>query len=242
MTDPVDRRPLAVVLLSGGMDSCVTAGIAARDHELALLHVNYGQRTQRRELRAFEAIADHYLVSCRLVVDLPAIAHVGGSSLLAGGPAVPDAAFVEGQIPSTYVPFRNGQILAVAAAWAEVLEAQAIYVGAVEQDSSGYPDCRRPFFDAYERAIQLGTGATSLLRIHTPLVELSKAQIVRRGIDLGAPLHLTWSCYRDEDLACGRCESCILRLRGFAGAGVDDPVPYQDPATGPGSTLPPRVD
>ena len=227
MSHPEVHRPLAVVLLSGGMDSCVSTAIAAQDHALALLHVNYGQRTQARELQAFHDIAKHYQAATRLIVELPAIAHVGGTSLLVDGPAVPDAAFVQGQVPSTYVPFRNGQILAVAAAWAEVLGAAAIYIGAVEQDSSGYPDCRRPFFDAFEKAIQLGTGQATALQVITPLIELSKADIVRRGAALGAPLHLSWSCYRDEDRACGRCESCVLRLRGFAGAGAVDPIPYR---------------
>lgn len=218
----------AVVLVSGGMDSCVCAAIAAEQHELALLHVSYGQRTEARELRAFNAIADHYHVERRLVVTMPSIAEVGGSSLLAGGPALPPPALADAAIPSTYVPFRNGQLLAIAVGWAEVIGADAVYVGAVEQDSSGYPDCRRAFFDAFAQAAELGTRPETRLRVETPLIELSKAEIVRRGVELQAPLHLTWSCYQDEDQACGACESCLLRLRGFAAAGVADPISYRE--------------
>jgi len=227
VTPPKSGQPIAVVLVSGGMDSCVTAAIAAQDHLLALLHCNYRQRTEVRELRAFDAIADHFGAAHRLIVELPSIALVGGSSLVQGGPAVPAPAFVPGEVPSTYVPFRNGQLLAIAVGWAEVLGAEAVYVGAVEQDSSGYPDCRRPFFDAFEQTANLGTRPETRLRVLTPLIDLSKADIVRRGVALAAPFELTWSCYQDNDLACGACESCLLRLRGFAGAGVPDPVPYR---------------
>lgn len=227
VTPPQPGRPIAVVLVSGGMDSCVSAAIAARDHALAFLHCNYRQRTEARELRAFTAIADHYQVQQRLIVELPSIAAVGGSSLVEGGPAVPAPAFVPGEVPSTYVPFRNGQLLAIAVGWAEVLGASAIFVGAVEQDGSGYPDCRRPFFDAFEQTANLGTRPETRLRVVTPLIDLSKADIVRRGVELGAPFGLTWSCYQDSDVACGGCESCLLRLRGFAGAGVPDPIPYR---------------
>lgn len=220
-------RSTAVVLVSGGMDSTVTAAIASLQHDLALLHVSYDQRTQERERLAFERIADHFGVRQRLITALPSVAEVGGSSLLRGGPAVPPPELVPGNIPSTYVPFRNGQLLALAVAWAEVLGARAVYVGAVEQDSSGYPDCRRAFFEAFEQAANLGTRPETRLRIETPLIALSKADIVRRGVALGAPLHLTWSCYQGSDLACGACESCLLRLRGFAEAGQVDPIPYR---------------
>ncbi|MBN2360935.1 MAG: 7-cyano-7-deazaguanine synthase QueC [Deltaproteobacteria bacterium] len=220
-------RPIAVVLLSGGLDSCVAAAIAAQEHALALLHVNYRQRTEARELQSFHAIADRLHAAHRLVVELPSVAEVGGSSLVEGGPAVPAASFAVGEVPSTYVPFRNGQLLAIAVGWAEVLAARAIFVGAVEQDSSGYPDCRRPFFDAFEQAADLGTRPETRLRVVTPLIDLGKPQIVQQGLALGAPLELTWSCYQDNELACGVCESCLLRLRGFVGAGVPDPIPYR---------------
>lgn len=221
-------KPTAVVLVSGGLDSCVTAAIAGQQHQLAFLHCNYRQRTQQRELKAFSGIADFYQVSQRLVVDLHSIADVGGSSLLSNGPQIPDAVFDPEQVPSTYVPFRNGQILAIAIGWAEVLQASAIFVGAVEADSSGYPDCRAAFFTAYEKAANLGTKPETRLTIETPLIDLSKTQIVQKGMELGAPLDLTWSCYQNEDYACGVCESCVLRLGGFSGAQVRDPIPYAE--------------
>ena len=220
--------PLAVVLASGGMDSCVTTAIAAEQHTLALLHVNYGQRTQARELAAFHAIAGHYHVpeALRLVVSIEHLARIGGSSLTDISLRVKDASESTGGIPNTYVPFRNANMLAIAVSWAEVIGAQALYIGAVEEDSSGYPDCRRVFYDAWQRVIETGTKNERPMTIHTPLIDLSKADIVRRGTQLGAPLHLTWSCYKNEDRACGVCESCVLRLRGFALAGVEDPLPY----------------
>jgi 7-cyano-7-deazaguanine synthase len=222
-------RDLAVVLVSGGLDSCVCVAEAARDHDLALLHVNYGQRTQARELQAFAAIADHHGVpdDRRLVTDLDHLARIGGSSLTDASRDVetgdPEPT---GGIPSTYVPFRNAHMLAIGVSWAEVLGAGALFIGAVEEDSSGYPDCRESFYRAFQRAIDEGTRPDTRLVIHTPLIHLDKAAIVRRGLELEAPLHLTWSCYVQEDRACGRCESCRLRLRGFQRAGVSDPIPY----------------
>lgn len=222
-------KDLAVILLSGGLDSCVTTAIAAKNHaQLALLHLNYGQRTQARELQAYFDIAAHYDVSQdhQLIVELPSIAKVGGSSLLENGPEVPKNGLGGDAIPSTYVPFRNGQILAIAAGWAEVLQASAIYVGAVEEDSSGYPDCRQSFFDAFAAAIEQGTAPGFAPSIKTPLIHLSKAQIVQKGFELEAPLDKSWSCYTDSDKACGKCESCLLRLRGFEQAGMPDPISY----------------
>ncbi len=226
MTDP---RPLAVVLASGGLDSCVCASEAARTHRLAMLHVDYGQRTRARELQAFTAIADHHGVPAdhRLVCDLDHLRRIGGSSLTDPHRPVetglPDD---HAGIPSTYVPFRNAHILCIGTSWAEVLGARALYIGAVEEDSSGYPDCRARFFQAFQAAIAEGTRPDTAITIATPLIHLGKADIVRRGLELGAPLHLTWSCYVGSDRACGQCESCRLRLRGFAAAGVEDPIPY----------------
>lgn len=219
-------KPLAVVLLSGGLDSCVTAAIAAQDHVLALLHANYGQRTEQRELRAFHDIADYYGVikERRLVLDQRHLAQIGGSALTEPGIAVPAADLVSSDIPATYVPFRNANQLAAAASWAEVLEAGAIFAGAVEEDSSGYPDCRRTFYDAFEAAIEAGTRPETHIRIITPVIGLRKAAIIQLGTELRAPLHLTWSCYRNEDLPCGRCDSCALRARGFEEAGMKDPL------------------
>jgi len=220
---------LAVVLASGGLDSCVCVAEAAREHDLALLHVTYGQRTAARERRAFAAIADHYAVGAdrRLVVDLGHLAAIGGSALLDGGAAVsrglPDPA---AGIPATYVPFRNAHLLCSGVSWAEVLGARAVYLGAVEEDSSGYPDCRESFVAAFQTAVDRGTRPDTSIELRTPLIHLDKAAIVRRGLVLGAPLHLTWSCYVGEDMACGQCESCLLRLRGFERAGATDPIPY----------------
>lgn len=222
----MDQRPIAVVLVSGGMDSCVTLALANRTHDVAALHVNYGQRTEERELRAFQALSGHYDVpgSRRLVVDQKHLAMMGGSVLTDVNLPIPVADLECQTIPSTYVPFRNANLLAAAASWAEVLGAKAIYVGAVEEDSSGYPDCRREFFDAYEQAITAGTRPETGISIETPIIAMSKAEIVRLGNQLKAPLGLTWSCYQDDETPCGRCDSCALRARGFAGAGVEDPL------------------
>jgi 7-cyano-7-deazaguanine synthase len=227
-------RELAVVLASGGLDSTVCVAEAARACDLALLHLNYGQRTEARELRAFTEIADFYAVPAarRLVADLAHLARIGGSSLLdrslaveTGLPHGRDAA--RRGVPSTYVPFRNAHLLALGVSWAEVLGARRLYIGAVEEDSSGYPDCRAAFFTAFQQAVDLGTRPGTSIVLATPLIALDKAAIVRRGLVLGAPLHLTWSCYVDQEQACGACESCRLRLRGFAGAGVVDPIGYR---------------
>jgi len=217
-------KPPAVVLLSGGLDSTVTAALAAQDYTLALLHANYGQRTERRELAAFHDIAQFYGVSDsrRLVLDQRHLARIGGSALTQPDIDVPAADLEAEEIPVTYVPFRNANLLAAAASWAEVLGAGAIFIGAVEEDSSGYPDCRRTFYDAFERAMDEGTRPETHIRIITPIIKLRKSEIVKRGLALEAPLHLTWSCYRNEAVPCGVCDSCALRARGFEEAGVKD--------------------
>ena len=216
----------AVVLASGGMDSCVTLAIARQTHETALLHCSYGQRTSSRELRSFHSIADHYGIDTRLIVSMEHLWKIGGSSLTDTSISVSGADLSAKGIPSSYVPFRNANMLAAAVSWAEVIGAHAVFVGAVEEDSSGYPDCRREFYDAFEGAVRAGTRPGSDIRIITPVIRMKKSDIVRAGVDLGAPLHLTWSCYTREDIACGVCDSCALRLRGFRLAGVDDPIPY----------------
>jgi len=220
------KSELAVVLVSGGMDSCVTAAVADQDHLLAFLHVNYGQRTERRELKAFHDIADFYNVQSRLVVDVMHLKQIGGSSLTDERIEVPGADFQRKGIPSSYVPFRNANILSIAVSWSEVIGAQKIFIGAVEEDSSGYPDCRKEFFETFGRVIRLGTKPQTDIRIITPIISLKKSHIAIKGMELGAPLHLTWSCYQSEDVACGRCDSCALRLRGFQEAGIEDPLPY----------------
>ena len=220
------KEDRAVVLVSGGMDSCVASAVAARQHDAAFLHVSYGQRTEARERRSFEAIADHFRIGRRLAVRLDLLASVGGSCLTDASIAVPEADLSRPGIPISYVPFRNTHLLAAAVSWAEVIDARAVYIGAVEDDSSGYPDCRRVYYEAFNRLVEVGTRTGSRLRVLTPLIGMRKAEIVRLGLDLDAPFHLTWSCYRSEDRACGACDSCALRLRGFGEAGVKDPIPY----------------
>ncbi len=228
------KRQLAIVLASGGMDSCVTVALAAQDNDLALLHVNYGQRTEERELRAFQAIADHYRAEKRLVASIEHLKIIGGSALTDAAIPVPEVAAPhsalanpQSAIPITYVPFRNAHLLAIAASWAEVIGARKIYIGAVEEDSSGYPDCREVFYQAFNRVIEAGTRPETRIEIVTPLIHMQKGEIVKKGMELGAPLHLTWSCYQGSEKACGRCESCLLRLKGFREAGVKDPIAYE---------------
>jgi 7-cyano-7-deazaguanine synthase len=227
----------AVVLLSGGMDSCVSAAIARERHgaaNIALLHAGYGQRTQERERRAFEEIADFYGVSPgqRLVVQLDHFRAIGGSALTDAKIAVPEnelgSAGLHGSaIPVTYVPFRNAHFLSVAVSWAEAIGAGAVYIGAVAEDSSGYPDCRAEYYQVFEELVRVGTRPETQIEIATPVILLKKSEIIRRGIELGAPLDLTWSCYQNEDRACGVCDSCLLRLQAFREAGVTDPLPYR---------------
>jgi 7-cyano-7-deazaguanine synthase len=221
-----DARPLAVVCVSGGMDSAVTAALAAARHRLAFLHANYGQRTESRELGSFRLLADHFRAEHALVVDFTALSAIGGSSLTDRSIAVREGEPVDGVVPTSYVPFRNAHLLAAATSWGEVLGARSIHVGAVWEDSSGYPDCRPEFYRAYEEAIRLGTRPETHLQIVTPVIGMTKAEIVRQGTALFAPFEKTWSCYQAQEAACGACESCRLRRRGFAEAGVLDPIPY----------------
>lgn len=218
---------MAIVLVSGGMDSCITAAMArAENDELAFLHISYGQRTEARERRAFNDIADHYGVEKRLDISIEHLAKIGGSSLTDDKIKVTEADLESKEVPTSYVPFRNANMLAIAVTWAEVIGANAIYIGAVAEDSSGYPDCRPEFYEAFQRTIDTGTKPDTQITIRTPIIELSKAEIVMKGVELDAPLHLTWSCYRSEEFACGTCDSCALRLRGFTQAGIMDPILY----------------
>ena len=219
----------SIVLVSGGMDSCVTAALAnVENDQLAFLHVSYGQRTEPRERKAFDDIADFHGVERRLDVSIEYLAKIGGSSLTDAAMDISDADLESKEIPTSYVPFRNANMLAIATSWAEVIGADAIYIGAVAEDSSGYPDCRPEFYEAFSKTIEAGTKPDTHIEIRTPIIHLSKSDIVKKGIELGAPLHLTWSCYRSEDLACGTCDSCALRLRGFERAGVRDPLAYKN--------------
>ncbi|MCU1239899.1 MAG: queuosine biosynthesis protein QueC [Candidatus Acidoferrum typicum] len=229
-----EKRKQAVVLLSGGMDSCVSTAIARQRHgagNVAALHAGYGQRTQAREQQAFDEIAKFYGIDERLVVQLDHFRAIGGSALTDRKIAVPEgdlsAPSAGATIPVTYVPFRNAHFLSVAVSWAEAIGARAVYIGAVAEDSSGYPDCRPEYYRAFQELVRVGTRPETNIEIVTPVITLRKSEIIRRGVELGAPLHLTWSCYQSEDAACGACDSCLLRLRAFAEAGVVDPILYR---------------
>ena len=227
------NRSRAVVLLSGGMDSCVCAALAARDHDAAAVHVSYGQRTEDRERSSFTNICDRLGIRDRLLVRNEALRAIGGSALTDSDIAVPEAhgvgASIPGGVPVTYVPFRNAHFLAVAVSWAEVLGADTVYIGAVEPDSSGYPDCRPEYYRAFNEVVKTGT-KQGAIRVVTPLIAMRKTEIVRLGLELHAPFDLTWSCYQREDRACGVCDSCVLRLRAFREAGAVDPIPYAEAA------------
>jgi 7-cyano-7-deazaguanine synthase len=237
----MSRQPKAVVLLSGGMDSCVTAAIAHETHQLALVHASYGQRTERRERQSFDEIADFYSANERLVVRLDHLSQIGGSALTDERIAVPErvraplgARQIEvenpsagNEIPVTYVPFRNAHFLAVAVSWAEVIGASAIFIGAVAEDSSGYPDCRPAYYRVFQQLVREGTRPETQIEIVTPVIGMRKREIIQRGIELGAPLDRTWSCYQFDDEACGSCDSCRLRLKAFMEAGVTDPIAYR---------------
>ncbi|MBX7152515.1 7-cyano-7-deazaguanine synthase QueC [bacterium] len=226
----MNKKPLAVVLASGGMDSCVTAAIAHQSYDLAMLHMNYGQRTEKREEKAFLDICNFYKVPQEriLISNVNHLKTIGGSSLTDESMTVTKADLNNPSVPSSYVPFRNANILSMAVSWAEVLKAKKIFIGAVEEDSSGYPDCRLDFFTAFNKVIALGTRPETELEIVMPIIDMKKSAIIKKGLELRAPLDLTWSCYQNEDTACGICDSCALRLRGFQLAGVDDPIPYKE--------------
>jgi 7-cyano-7-deazaguanine synthase len=227
-SNSTSHRNRAVVLLSGGMDSCVCAALAVRDHNTAAVHVSYGQLTEERERRSFENICDRLGIRDRLLVRNDALRAIGGSALTDSSIAVPEAHAIDASgVPVTYVPFRNAHFLAVAVSWAEVLGAEKIYIGAVEPDSSGYPDCRPEYYRAFNDVVKAGT-KDGTIRVVTPLIAMRKAEIVRLGLELSAPFDLTWSCYQREDRACGVCDSCALRARAFREAGAEDPIPYTE--------------
>lgn len=222
-----EEKQLAICLVSGGMDSCVTAAIAREENnELAFLHISYRQRTEQKERECFTALADYFGVEKRLIVSLDHLAQIGGSSLTDDRIPVTEADLSSKNIPSSYVPFRNAHLLAAAISWGEVTNATAVYIGAVAEDSSGYPDCRPEFYDAFQRVLDVGTKPETKIAIRTPVIHMRKPEIVATGLRLGAPLHLTWSCYRESEVACGTCDSCALRLRAFREVGVADPIRY----------------
>ncbi len=217
----------AIVLVSGGMDSALTAAIANKKYSLNFLHINYGQKTQVRELKAFNDIANFYKVKKKLIVDVSHLKDIGGSSLTDKKVKIDKADLNNKKIPSSYVPFRNANILCVAVSWAEVIAAKKIFIGAVEEDSSGYPDCRKEFFSAFNSMISKGTKHDTMIKVETPIINFTKKDIVKKSIELNSPLHLTWSCYKENKIACGECDSCALRLRGFRTAGLKDPIAYK---------------
>ena len=226
MSHTVKPKAKAVVLVSGGMDSLVTLAIAHEKCSTALLHITYGQRTEKRELKAFHDIAGHYGVKKILVSAAPILKQIGGSSLTDSSIPIAEPDLDSSEIPTSYVPFRNAHFLSCAVSWAEVINAHVIFVGAVAEDSSGYPDCRRDFYDAFEDLINVGTKPETRIKIITPIIEMKKKEIIVKGAALDAPFHLTWSCYRESEKACGNCDSCVLRLRAFNEAGISDPIEY----------------
>ena len=221
-------KDLAIVLVSGGMDSCVTAAIAKENYRLALLHVNYSQRTESRELQAFRNIALFYKIpeDRILISNIDYLSKIGGSSLTDMRMDVQDAQLYSKEIPTSYVPFRNTLFLTIAVSWGEVIGAKKIFIGAVEQDSPGYPDCRPSYYKTFNELVKVGTKPTTHIEVETPLIRKSKSEIVKMGISLNAPFHLSWSCYKNSDKACGLCHSCFLRLKAFKEAEIIDPIPY----------------
>ncbi len=222
----MNEKRRAVVLVSGGMDSAVACAIAHTTYTLALLHVNYGQRTEKRELDSFHSLAAFYGVTKRLVAHLDYFKDIGGSSLVDTGSTIPEGLSEQGT-PSTYVPFRNAQFLSIGVSWAEVIGASAVFSGATEEDAAGYPDCRKAFYDSFAQLVEAGTKKETAIEICTPLIKLKKADIIRKGMELGVPFEHTWSCYVSNERACGRCDSCQRRLRAFEEVGVKDPITYQ---------------
>lgn len=221
-------KDLAIVLVSGGMDSCVTVAIANTNYDLALVHVNYGQRTQTREHKAFSDISSYYNIPENriLISNIDYLSKIGGSSLTDSRMIVQEAQDYNREIPTSYVPFRNTLFLTIAVSWAEVIGAKKVFIGAVEQDSPGYPDCRPMYYEAFNKLIKVGTRPTTHIEVETPLIQKSKSEIIKIGISLKAPLHLSWSCYKNTVKACGKCHSCFLRLKAFKEADIKDPIDY----------------
>ncbi|MBK7105307.1 MAG: 7-cyano-7-deazaguanine synthase QueC [Ignavibacteriae bacterium] len=221
-------KELAVVAVSGGLDSCVTTAIANQDYDLALVHINYGQKTESKELQSFHKIADYFKANKKLVIDFTHFQKIGGSSLVDKSMQISRANLNNKEVPTSYVPFRNANILAACVSWAEIIGAKRIFIGAVFEDSSGYPDCRPEFFQSFEHTANLGTKPETQIKIETPIIHLTKKEIIKLGLELKAPLQLTWSCYSNDEEACGVCDSCALRLRGFQSLNIVDPIPYKE--------------
>ncbi len=218
----------SIILLSGGMDSLVTTAIAKEESdEIYFLHANYGQKTELKELECFENLTKFYKPSGTLSVDIDYLRKIGGSSLVDDNLTIKNHNNEEDAVPNTYVPFRNAHLIAIGVSWAEVIGAQRIYIGAVEEDSSGYPDCRESFYKSYNKTIDLGTKDETKIQIMTPIIHMTKAEIVKKGKELNCPFEFSWSCYRSNDKACGTCDSCHLRIKAFKEAKLKDPIPYK---------------
>ena len=217
----------AIVLVSGGLDSLVTAAIAKQEcDEVYFLHLNYGQRTEVRELLSFRKMKDFFKPKDVLIVDVSYLKDIGGSSLTDENMEIKNFDGSD-EVPTSYVPFRNAHLITMATSWAEVIGANRIYIGAVEEDSSGYPDCCENFYKAMEKAVDLGTKDKTKIKIFTPIIHKKKSEIIKLGMKLDAPLEISWSCYKNNDIACGRCDSCVLRINAFKEAGIKDPLPYE---------------
>jgi len=217
----------AISLLSGGMDSLVTLAIALKDHEVYPLHVNYRHRTEDKELECFKKTVSHYGLKNELIADIDYLKKIGGSSITDTKIDLEKGKPVEGEIPSSYVPFRNTHLLSIAVSYAEVIGAQSIFIGAVEPDGSGYPDCRQEYIEAFNNLVCVGSKAGEKIKVYAPLIKMDKKSIVMKGKELEVPFEFSWSCYEDGSLACGQCHSCFLRLKGFELAGIADPLNYK---------------
>ncbi|MFC6835563.1 7-cyano-7-deazaguanine synthase QueC [Halomarina ordinaria] len=228
MSDSSDA-PRAVVLVSGGMDSATAVWEAReRGYDPLFLHTSYGQRTETKEYECASRLAEECDAADFLHIETDHLSRIGGSSLTDEGMAVGDADTESEEIPDTYVPFRNANLLSMAVSYAEAQAAEAVFIGAHSEDFSGYPDCRPAFFEAFERVVDVGTRPETEITIEAPFAEWSKTHIAERGLDLDVPFEHTWSCYRDEAPACGTCDSCAFRLEAFRAAGARDPIAYAE--------------
>jgi len=222
------KRETAVCLVSGGMDSATTLAIARQDYNVAAMHAYYGQLTQDREIKAFRDLVSYYDIKNSMTFSLSHLHQIGGSALTDPDIEVSIEGVRKDTVPSTYVPFRNAHLLSAAVSWAEVLKATRVFIGVVEEDSSGYPDCRQSFIEQFEKAVDEGTLPTTKIKIVAPVLHMSKTEIVKKGHEIGVPYELTWSCYVNTEKACGVCDSCRLRLAAFKNAGYEDPIPYEE--------------
>jgi 7-cyano-7-deazaguanine synthase len=219
----------AVCLLSGGMDSATLAYVAkSRGYDILALHINYGQRTERKERACAKSIAKLLHAETFIEISLDYFSMFGASSLTDQRITVENFDPAREHIPNTYVPFRNANLLSIATSFAESREADAIFIGVQSLDYSGYPDCRSQFIEAFQKVIDLGTKDTTKITLFAPFIGMTKTDILRKGLELDVPYEQTWSCYRNEVNACGTCGSCHFRREAFAAVGRQDPIKYED--------------